>query len=333
MPRKVITDRLIGMMVNINGPVWLILILVLTVGSWRFAVNRVTREQLKIESDLHAKVFAWTTEGVTITDAHANIVDVNNGFTRITGYSREEVLGKNPSILSSGRHDPDYYSRMWSDIRRKGFWEGEIYNQRKDGVIYCEWIRIAAAFDQNKRVQNYIALISDITQRKAIEQNLIRQAHEDPLTHLANRLAIEEFLHTEIARSRRTGDKVACIYIDLNDFKIINDTYGHHVGDQVLKEVSRRLTIHAREMDKVSRLGGDEFAIVLTDLDSVLQVHQVAQRIISSMGEKIITNWEEFSVGLSLGIAIFPDDADDGQSLMRHADKAMYNNKRESKGL
>ena len=180
--RSIITNRVLDNLVHISGPVWALLLVLIIFGSWRFAIYQVKNQRLQLEAELHARVFSWTTEGVTITDSTGEILDVNNGFTRITGFSREEVLGKNPNILSSGRHDNDFYKSMWSSIKSHGFWEGEIFNRRKDNSIYCEWLRIASVFDRNKRVLNYIAVFSDITKKKATEEILTRQAYEYPLT-------------------------------------------------------------------------------------------------------------------------------------------------------
>ena len=329
--KEVITERLIDNLVHISGPVWALLLALITLGSWRFSVHQVKLQQLQLEAELHARVFSWTTEGVTITDASAKILDVNNGFTRITGYSREEVLGRNPNILSSGRHDKGFYKAMWSEIKSNGFWEGEIYNRRKDGGLYYEWLHVAAVFDHNKRVLNYIAVFSDITKKKTTEESLIRQAYEDPLTGLGNRLALDIFLDQEIARSQRYHSMVAFLYLDLNNFKPINDTYGHAVGDLVLREVSKRLLAQARDTDKVIRLGGDEFGFVMTDILDLNQVNDVAKRVIKSLEQEINTIWGNFKIGASLGIAIYPDDAKDKESLIGHADQAMYINKREQK--
>lgn len=327
VPREVLTERLLENLVNISGPVWILLVIVLVVGSWRFAVNQVMRRRLQTESDLHAKVFSWTTEGVTITDSQGTILDVNSAFSRITGYSRDEVLGKNPRILSSGQHDKHFYTCMWTDIISHGFWEGEIYNRRKDGTLYCEWLRIATAFDHNKRVLNYIAVFSDISKKKETEQTLIRQALQDPLTGLGNRSALDSFLGLQLARARRTGNKIACLYFDLNEFKPINDAYGHAAGDAVLREISKRLSSHARETDSVARLGGDEFVVVLSDIVSREQVDTIVQRILGSLEQEIDTAWGSFTITVSMGKSLYPDDANDQESLIRYADKAMYADK------
>lgn len=329
--RQVITNRVIDNLVNISGPVLALLLVLLVFGSWRFAIYQVKHQQLQLESELHARVFSWTTEGVIITDSTGKILDVNNGFSRITGFNREEVLGNNPNMLSSGKHNKNFYKAMWTNIKSNGFWEGEIFNQHKDGSIYCEWLRIASVFDRNKRVLNYVAIFSDITKKKATEEILTRQAYEDPLTGLGNRLALDDFLDQEIARSQRYSTKLAFIYLDLNEFKPINDFYGHAVGDLVLREMSNRLQAQARETDKVIRLGGDEFGFVITDITDIEQVNEVTKRLLKSLTQEIKTVWGNFVIGASMGIAIFPDNADSKDKLIQYADEGMYKNKRNQK--
>jgi len=216
---------------------------------------------------------------------------------------------------------------MWLDVNAKGFWEGEIYNRRKDGGLYYEWLHIAAVFDHNKRVLNYIAIFSDITHKKSEEETLMRQAYEDPLTGLGNRLALDAFLDQEIARTERYHNKVAFLYMDLNDFKPINDNYGHAVGDFVLREVSNRLLAQARDTDKVARLGGDEFGFVVTDIKNIDQINDIEKRIRKSLDQEIKTVWGHFKIGISIGVSIYPDDAIDKDTLISQADQAMYNNK------
>lgn len=326
-----IRKRMIDNLVHISGPVWGLLLILISVGSWRFATHHVKTQQLQLEAELHARVFAWTTEGVTITNSSGTILDVNSGFTRITGYSREEAIGQNSSILSSGRHDSAFYKAMWKDLKSNGFWDGEIFNRRKDGALYYEWLHIAAVYDHNKRLLNYIAIFSDITTKKDTEEALQRQATEDPLTGLGNRLALDTFLNQEIARTARYHNKLALLYFDLNDFKPVNDNYGHAVGDIVLREISNRLDSHARETDKVIRMGGDEFCMVLTDITDSQQLNEIERRIKKSLAQPIKTVWGNFTVGTSIGIAIFPDNASDKEALIHYADNAMYENKRKAK--
>ena len=220
---------------------------------------------------------------------------------------------------------------MWSEVTTNGFWEGEIYNRRKDGGFYYEWLHIAAVFDNKKNVLNYIAIFSDITHKNDEKDTLIRQAYGDPLTGLANRLSLDAFLDQEIARSHRYAGRFVLIYLDLNDFKPINDTYGHAVGDIVLREVGKRLQVHARESDKVARVGGDEFCLVLTDITDQSQITDVVHRVEKSVRQEINTVWGNFIVTASIGLAIYPDDATDRESLIHHADQAMYEDKHEKK--
>jgi len=273
---------------------------------------------------LHAKVFQSTTEGAIITDAGSRILAVNEAFTRLTGYAAQEVIGEYPSILSSGRHDAAFYNNMWDGIQTKGCWEGEVFNRRKSGEIYAEWLRISKVPGETGAPVNYIGVFSDITERKASEDLLVQHAYYDALTGAANRPYLNKYLDQEISRTRRGGGCLACLFLDLDKFKPINDNHGHDAGDEVLRVFVGRIKAELREVDLVSRIGGDEFVIALSDCGSTDYALQVANRILAMVGRPIPWQGGELRVGCSVGAAIFPDHADDRNSLIAAADKAMY---------
>jgi diguanylate cyclase (GGDEF)-like protein/PAS domain S-box-containing protein len=273
---------------------------------------------------LHAKVFQSTTEGATITDAKGLILAVNNSFTRLTGYAPEDVIGKNPSILSSGQHEAGFYKTMWSELLAKGSWEGEVYNQRKDGEVFAEWLRISQVTDAAGTATNYVGIFSDISARKASEEKLLQHAYSDALTGLANRPNLHRYLDHEIYRIRRRGGCLACLFLDLDNFKPINDRHGHDAGDIVLKVIAGRIKVELREMDLASRIGGDEFVVALPDCGSADYALQIANRVLAVIRRPISWQGQSFQVGCSGGIALYPDHADDRNSLIAAADKAMY---------
>jgi len=281
---------------------------------------------------LHAKLYETTTEGVLITDPDTNIIATNNAFSVITGYGQDEVLGKSPHILSSGKHDKAFYREMWSTLDREGNWEGEVVNRRKDGGVYTEWLRISAVRDNQGNATNYVAIFSDITSRKLSEEELHRRAHHDALTGLNNRLSFNERLDQDLARARRNKYKLALLYIDLDRFKPINDTYSHQVGDAVLREVADRLQSVVREIDTVARIGGDEFVVILAEIDTADHIEIVAAKIRKRLADPFEIEGNTLQVGASIGTSIFPDDATDSQQLMAIADAAMYRAKHQSRG-
>ena len=309
------------------GIAWLTLLLLGSFACWQYAVNRIERRNLRSEVELHAKLYETTTEGVLITGPDANIVATNKAFTVITGYTQNEVLGKNPRILSSGKHDKAFYKSLWSVLASKGNWKGEVVNRRKDGGIYTEWLRISAVRDEQGDITNYVAIISDITSKKLSEEELHRRAHHDPLTGLSNRLSFNERLDQDLARARRHKTMLALLYIDLDNFKPINDTYNHQVGDLVLREVANRLQSVVREIDTVARIGGDEFVVILSEIDTADHINIVVAKIRNRLSDPFEYQGNMLQVGASIGISVFPDDAVDSQQLLAIADAAMYREK------
>ncbi|MES9859918.1 MAG: diguanylate cyclase [Candidatus Thiodiazotropha sp. LLP2] len=288
------------------------------------------RKQAEQQLRLSHQVMASATDGIIITDSHKQIVSVNSAFTEITGYALEEVSGKRPSLLKSGKHPEDFYHNMWSEIQDKGSWRGEIWNRRKDGAVYVEWLSISAVYDQKDELSHYVGIFSDMTQRKRAEAELERLAFFDPLTGLANRLLLHDRLEQSCSYAKRNGSMVAVLFLDLDRFKAVNDSFGHEVGDQLLQEVSRRIQEVVREGDTVARLGGDEFVVVLRDLKDSDGVTLVAEKIVYVIDQPIHIQENHCSIDASIGIALYPNHQE-VDSLLKLADHAMYEAKRNSK--
>ena len=281
---------------------------------------------------LAANVFTHAREGITIADRYANILDVNAAFTEITGYSREEVLGKNPRILNSGKQDKAFYAAMWHDLQSKGYWYGEIWNRRKDGQVVAEMLTISAVRDERGDIQNYIALFSDITAIKQHQAQLEYIAHYDALTGLPNRLLLGDRLRQAMSQAPRRGQRLAVAYLDLDGFKAVNDTHGHEVGDQLLATLARRMTQVLRDGDTLGRLGGDEFVAVLVDLSDIEASVPILTRLLEAAAQPFPVGDLVLNISASLGVAFFPQgEAVDADQLLRQADQAMYQAKQAGK--
>ncbi len=281
---------------------------------------------------LATAVIEHSGEGIVITDASNRIVSVNPAFTEITGYAPEEVIGSDPKILSSGFHDTSFYEAIWSSIHSTGRWQGEVWNRRKTGEVYPEWLSIACCRCDKGYVSNYIAIFSDITARKVAEERMERLAYFDHLTGLPNRALLKDRLDQAVANARRNHKKIAVLFLDLDRFKSINDTHGHHIGDLLLTDVADRLRSGLREEDTVSRLGGDEFVVVLPDVADERHVKGVAEKLIDTMSQPFTIDDLAIRTGTSVGIAMFPQDGFSGGSLMKAADTAMYRAKQAGRG-
>lgn len=278
-----------------------------------------------------ATVFENTADGVIVTDLYNKILAVNKAFTEITGYSESETLGMKTSFRRSGRHQKDFYESMWRSIKTNGRWQGEIWNRRKSGEIYPEWMNISVVRDQTGQASNYVAVFSDITQIKRSQMQLDHMANHDPLTDLPNRTLLDDRLHQAIFRAKRHGNEIAVLFIDLDRFKNVNDTLGHPVGDKLLQEVAQRLQGLLRNQDTVARLGGDEFIILIEDLDRPDLAESVACKVIEAMSMPFHVADKEFFIGASIGISIFPEDGLEAATLIQHADAAMYRAKEEGR--
>ena len=263
-------------------------------------------------------------EGVMITNSDLEILSVNPAFSATTGYEEAEVIGQSPKILSSGRHDAAYYHDMWRAINTTGHWEGEIWNRRKDGDIYPEWLAIYTIRDAQDEVCFYAAFFSDSTSQLHVRKRLHTLAYYDPLTQLPNRLLFQDRLTNALINAERDGRPLALLFLDLDEFKGINDDYGHIVGDEVLCEVARRLRIATRASDTVSRLAGDEFTIIVQGFERDEDVEVVAHKLIKAFQEPFILNEQMLTISTSIGIALYPQDGTESQELLSHADEAMY---------
>lgn len=288
--------------------------------------RRATQELVLSEN-----VFANSIEGIMVTDPEGSIQRVNRAFTDITGYRAEEVVGQNPRILKSDRHNDDFFAAMWKAITEKGQWRGEIWNRRKDGEVYPQWLTITSIADSNGRTSNYVGVCHDMTELKLQEEQLRYQAHHDELTGLPNRMLFRDRLGIAMAHARRRKDKVAVLFLDLDNFKRINDSLGHTLGDMLLKEVAKRLEFCVREGDSVARYGGDEFIVLLAGVRDENDVLLAAQRIINALAPVIKLSEQEFYLTVSVGIAFYPDDGHDQETLIKNADTAMYRAKEQGK--
>ena len=273
---------------------------------------------------LAASVFMHTREGIIISDPNGKIVDVNQAFSEITGYQRDEVIGHNPSLLNAGQQSTEFYQAMWHELSETGQWHGELLNRRKSGECYTELLDISAVHDQNNAVCHYVGIFSDISQQKEHEQHLEKLAHFDSLTGLPNRTLLHDRLYMSIALAARSKTQLAVCMLDLDGFKAVNDTYGHAAGDCLLIEFSRRIQRTLRDTDTLSRLGGDEFVILLNDLDNLEQGMDVIRRVLSEASHIYEVDGNLLTVSASVGVTVFPDDGVDPDLLLRHADQAMY---------
>jgi len=292
------------------------------------------KERLAAKDELRLAAYTFDTqEAMAITDARANIIKVNRTFCDITGYSEEEVLGKNPRILRSNVHDESFYQNMWETLYRNGFWRGEIYNRRKDGTVFPELLSISAIKNQRGEVTNYISHFQDITEIKDAQKRAEYQAHHDFLTKLPNRLLMQEYLKQSFYSARRSGTHNAFMFVDLDRFKHINDYYGHEVGDKVLVKIAERLRSAVREVDMVARLSGDEFAVTALDLDiseAVAGKNAVilAEKILAEITKTMHFGNIEIEVTASIGVKIYPDGEKSELDIVNHADAAMYQAKK-----
>ncbi|HUW37248.1 MAG TPA: diguanylate cyclase [Rhodocyclaceae bacterium] len=273
---------------------------------------------------LAAKVFESTFEAIFVTNADQFIESVNPAFTLITGYQAHEAIGQKPSILASGRHDSTFYEKMHNALALDGHWQGEIWNRRKDGEIYVEWITINVVKNDAGAVINYVAIFSDITQRKAAEERMSFLAQHDALTGLPNRVLLEDRLLHAISHAQRNDKKLAVVFLDLVDFKKVNDSVGHHAGDQLLQIVAQKLSACVRAEDTVARLGGDEFVVLLEEVGAEDNITLIVTKILAFLSEPVMLEGREVSIGSSIGISLYPDDGQEVDALIRHADAAMY---------
>ncbi len=292
------------------------------------AINN--RNNLK-SLEMSSAVSEHTMDGVLITDNNNQIVHVNDAFTSITGYTASSVIGKDPKILKSGQHDKHFYQKIWDQLSINGYWQGEITNRKKNGEIYIEWLSINAIKDAQGKTENFIGIFSDVThQRKDAHEQAYLATH-DPLTGLSNRLLFNDRLEHAIDHAARFHKCISLIFCDLDNFKPINDTFGHSAGDEILKKLAHSLKDILRKEDTICRFGGDEFVILVEELESFEYLDNILQRINNISRSPSLIEGNSISIGMSIGASIYPDDARDPQTLIKAADSAMYRAKNSGK--
>ncbi len=301
---------------------------------------RDEREQMIVElkheleyRKMATLAFDTTSEGILVTDAGGHIISVNQSFVATTGYQSADVIGKNPRFLQSGRQDAAFYREMWGILRAHGSWQGEIWNRRKNGEVYPEWLHINRLCDERGKVSYYVGVFSDIGPNKEIQRELQQMAYYDPLTSLPNRRLFMDRLEQTIQQSHRLHDGFALLFIDLNRFKNINDAYGHELGDGLLKVIAKRIREVVRDRDTVARLGGDEFTVILHDCRTVGDTMQVVEKIRMAVSEPILLSGHELSVSAAIGISMYPEDGSTVSEVIRNSDVAMYRAKEEDTGI
>ncbi len=289
----------------------------------RHRVERGLR-QANDRLQLAAGVFSSAHDGICITDAEERIVEVNDAFVAVTGFCRDELIGKTPRVLSSGRQGLEFYAGMWQSLKQQGFWRGELWNRRRDGEVYPELLTISAVRDEAGEISRYIGIFTDISRIKQHEAKLEHIAHFDALTDIPNRVLLGDRMLQAIAQTRRAGGMMAVCYLDLDGFKPINDSHGHAAGDRLLVEMAQRLKAGLRGGDTVARLGGDEFVLLLIGLEKVEECEQALQRLLESVAQPVFVGLDQVVISASIGVALYPQDDADPDTLMRHADQAMY---------
>ncbi|PIB44017.1 diguanylate cyclase [Pseudomonas sp. 2822-15] len=318
----------LGHWLQVRGYVWVALsALVIYLICARFARTHRLQQPLKENRERlqqAAAVFDCTREGVLVTDAQGLIVHVNRAFMEITGYSREDVMGQRPSLFKSGRHSSNFYQQVFQTLERTGEWSGEIWNRRKSGEIYPQWQTIRVIHNDQGQVSHYVAVFSDISAIKDSEHELAHLAHHDPLTDLPNRLLFTDRAEQALASAQVHKRGCALLLMDLDHFKIINDSLGHNVGDQLLKAVGERLKGLFGPGVTLARLGGDEFAVLAESCPQVVQAAALAQRMLDAMKEPFVFDGNQLFISASIGISLFPSDALSAEQLLRNADSALF---------
>jgi diguanylate cyclase (GGDEF)-like protein/PAS domain S-box-containing protein len=290
-----------------------------------FLIDITESKQAMEKQRLAELVFDTIHEGIMITDARNCIEVVNPAFTKITGYSFDEVRGQNPRMLSSGLQDTRFYSTLWQSLNKHGHWEGELWNRHKNGEMYAQSTSISYVHDEVGNIKRHIAVFGDVTEKKQAEEKIYYQANYDQLTDLPNRQLFQDRLHSAVASAKRNNTQLALLFIDLDHFKEVNDSAGHEAGDRLLMQVAKRLNECIRETDTLARLGGDEFTVILNNLSTNYDIENIARTMLQLLEQPFsLAGGIDAAISASIGIAMYPDDGTDDESLIRHADAAMY---------
>jgi diguanylate cyclase (GGDEF)-like protein/PAS domain S-box-containing protein len=289
------------------------------------------RKQAEARQILAARVFDTAREAILVTDTQGNLLEVNDAFCRMSGYAREEVLGRNPRLLQSGVHSREFYQAMWQSLLEQGRWSGELWNRRKTGELYPELLTISTIKDDDGQVSYYVAVATDITVLKQHEKQLEYAAHYDILTGIPNRALLADRMRQALSQAKRLNKLLGICYLDLDGFKPINDSLGHEAGDYVLVEIARRIGATIRGGDTVARLGGDEFVILLVGLETMAECTATLERLLEVISQPIIYRNNQVAVSASVGVALYPMEDEDQDILLRHADQAMYTAKQTGK--
>jgi diguanylate cyclase (GGDEF)-like protein/PAS domain S-box-containing protein len=306
---------------TVSATIALLIVLGVYLSSRILAQVRRTEDNYRLLAD----AFAHTADGIMILDSKRRIVTVNHAFTTITGYAPEEVVGRMFARPQSVQIPGPTIYAVWEDVRSTGRWEGEVWNVRKNGEVYPLRLSLSAVYDQRRgTIDHYVGVFNDISAHKANEERLKFLATHDPLTGLPNRTEFERFCREAMARARRRELRLAVLYIDLDNFKPVNDTYGHVIGDELLKTISDRMKQVMRETDVVARIGGDEFSVLLADLEDISSGYTVACKLLGVLTQPVVTRRGTHHVGASIGVSTYPNDGNDPQTLLRLADAAMY---------
>jgi diguanylate cyclase (GGDEF)-like protein/PAS domain S-box-containing protein len=291
------------------------------------------RKKSEEQLELAAAVFDAASEAIMVCDAHNRIEMVNSSYTDITGYTLEEVVGKQPSILKSGRHSAAFYTEMYTSLEKNGSWSGEIWNRRKNGEIYPQWLSIKTTLNEQGKIFRYVSLFNDITNRKRDEERILYQANYDDLTKLPNRSLFLDRLQRALIRAERSKTQIALLFIDLDRFKNVNDSLGHAFGDLLLQEAANRLLACVRKTDTVARLGGDEFTVIIQDLNDYSQIENLVEKLLEELSNAYNLEQNIVYISASIGITIFPNDGTNVQELLKNADSAMYRAKENGRNL
>jgi diguanylate cyclase (GGDEF)-like protein/PAS domain S-box-containing protein len=297
------------------------------------AVTKCLRDAWRLRDlRLSRLAFESASEGMMVTDAEGRILAVNPAFSEISGYRADEAIGETPAMFASGEHDSEFFRHMWDTLVSAGRWSGEVINRRKSGETYAEWLSIVAVGEPSGRVTRYVGLFSDITERKREEDHIRRLAHFDALTGLPNRILFGDRLRRMLAMLERRGGKMALLYLDLDRFKPVNDQHGHAFGDKVLVEVTRRMSTCVRDADTLSRRGGDEFVVLLESADPHGTAALISRKLIDAVAQPMLIDGHSINIGVSIGVAIYPNDSEDAEGLLDAADQALYRAKRDGRG-